>query len=632
MANVSPDVAMRVAVGEAAAAKVPDKAGVVPGGHVPKEVADIRAQIEKKKGESPAATLSESLTARDRSLPESRSNVVINRNIGADRIDPKTGTKTRLPAENDRLRAAIESDQTIIDVLRGKKITDAEWKGTGTIKRYSELKKTLDQIIDDTEWSYLPPDKRIELYNSILADPEFLASIREKYADAIDITVEGEDIAEAQRKEEAARAKLEAVKVRQTDTGKSLTDLDTRLKELSTGSTHRDYVELTTLRGRDFDKELRDAKTAVDDAKGEYDSYISMRNRGKAPAGGADIDDLIRQARKDKNDAQAEYDRIFGEKTKLERYEAELASLPDKIKQARQEKANIDAEYIEAKGDHDAASLELTEARSRRADAEDAFVQKLRSVIRDGVGARIDENRVKAQEASEAVIEKRKKDATSAADKAVYDWLESRLFMPNPNRGRFRNKSINVPNKTEIKSLYGSLMSMRGGGPDALLTRALGEIRVPVDPKNPTGPQRVLTSDERDMITGNKELVSKYTGDFAEQVMKMHFNIGGKMTAQDAAFISTKPWGVGLIEKALQSSGVKEWEAKLEAAGKLDKDKKLRGLIFSKKGLAAGGIIALILGLAMSGALPAGIIPAAGGLALDSARGGADNIGKLFES
>lgn len=493
----------------------------------------------------------------------------IQRNIHTEQVDSDPEVAKRVKeAEAKRRQRAEATQKAFKELTSGKPI---KWEA----KEYAQIRAGLDAFLNTRGseiLSNLDVKQRSEIYSDLMKDPQILQAFTKIYGERLGHDVPESGVAEAINKARAMAEKY-AAKVSERDAKKvefekAKSDLDDPNRE----------QKLQDLQDLNLDVELDAIEVQIKAASKQNDQEL--------------LHDLI--FRRDgfrKQKQQRDY----------------LADLPKTVKQLEADFNKLNDEVDISSGEKNSAEEAATRVKGVRRDAEELWVRSLENAARDAVDQIHLQNMEEVNKANDARLAETEQNAKGEDERKLAGLIRDEYY-EHKDRGKHDPRSRIKLRGDNAKKSVTTLLKSGDAGARSLLQTKLEQVYVPGDPR--------IAEKMSDQV-----FVDAQTREIALNAMTVYLQTGGKIHAQEAAFIQSQAWGKDLIKSAMEGSA----EVK-----KLDQELKDKGL---KGGLAeamkdkkkAAGVIALLLAVAAGtisaplGALGiAGAGAAAGGATLYS--------------
>lgn len=484
--------------------------------------------------------------------------------IGVER-DAATGKKARGPEEEKRYDRAKKGEE------QAKKLLEVGYdKLTYTDKKVLR-DKVLAQAMRDAgvkaQLDALPTDAdRNAFAERYLKDPKYLGEVQRLLGEAaeVEIGISSESIEGAKQKTEEKLLEKTDKQADIDDVNRRLTQVESQLKDFerpSGGAPGVKAVEIDKLRAdiprlqADIpikQKNLRDAQEKVDEFQEEFRASQMQNWTGRAST---DVFTELGDARKNLRTAQDELTVTQGEIQKLNDLETQETGLENRKREILSEKREKDLEMGKIDLDFNRRKAELEDLKTLRASQEEDLASSFENITTNAIANILEQQYKDITDEFGKEIERRKEEATSSDEKAMWDALKDR-WLGAERRRRFLGLGEGTPYRPiDKQKVNGDFSTLLDKGPEEIFKKMLDGRTNPT-----TG--ALYTPAEIDTLIQNKDFVDKMQPEMIKQLIGRKILTGG-VSREDIHIITNVQWGKDMISGAMEKN--EEFKKNVEA-------------------------------------------------------------------
>lgn len=473
--------------------------------------------------------------------------------------DAATGKKDRTTEEEGRYNRAKKGEEQAKKLLEVgyDKLTNTEKKVLrdkilAQAARDAGLKAQLDALPTDAD--------RNAFAERYLRDPKYLEEVQRLLGESaeVEIGISSESIEEARQKAEEKNLEKTDKQTDIEDVDRRLTQVDAQLKDFerpapgAAGIAGAKAQEMDRIRANlaTIKTELADYQRQVEDADFRIAQLAEERRAALAGRPGAravgDIDAETTTERTKLQTARNNVNTREADLQKLPTFELEQQQLETRRQELVKEKREKELEMGKIDLDLNRRKAELEDLKTLRASQEEDLASSFENVTTNAFANMLEQQYKDITDEFGKEIERRKEEATSSDEKAMWDALKDRWLGPERRR-RFLGLGEGTPyrpiNKQKVNEDFSSLLDK---GPQEIFKKTL------IMRTNPTT-GTLYTAAEIDALIQNKDFVDKMQPEMIKQLIGRKILTGG-ISREDIHIITNVQWGKDMISGAMEKN------------------------------------------------------------------------------
>ena len=487
--------------------------------------------------------------------------------IGVER-DAATGKKARGPEEEARYNRAKKGEEQAKKLLEVgyDKLTSTEKKAfrdkiLAQAMRDTGLKAQLDTLTTDADKNAFA-----ERY---LRDPKYLGEVQRLLGEAaeVEIGISSESIEEAKQKAEEKQLEKTDKQADIDDVNRRLTQVDAQLNDFerpapgAAGTLGAKAAEIDRIKNNltTIQTELATYKKQAESAQLKINLLMQERQASLRPGWAGrpmgDIDIELVAETGNRDTAQTEANKREGDLQDLPRLELEQQQLEtrrqDLVKEQREKALGMGKIDL----DLNRRKAELEDLKTLRASQEEDLASSFENVTKNSIANMLEQQYKDITYEFGKEIEKRKTEATSSDEKAMWGALKDR-WLGAERRRRFLGLGEGTPYRPiDKQKVNGDFSTLLDKGPEEIFKKMLDGRT------NPTT-SALYTLAEIDTLIQNRDFVDKMQPEMIKQLIGRKILTGG-ISREDIHIITNVQWGKDMIAGAMERN--EEFKKNVEA-------------------------------------------------------------------